>query len=341
VAHNLSTSRWLQLTLGLALSAFFLWLAVRGEDWSKTAEAAARTDWRYIALMVVSGVYGLYARCQRWRFMLERATRRPLPMGPIFSASAVGFMANMVLPFRVGEVARPYLVARHTGVSLSTTVASVVLERVFDLFALFGFGLWVASSLDVPPIVAHLTWVVGGVLLAMFGGILAVHFNRKRLLPLVDRVWLMLPSSIGQKLMHVEHEFLDALAIIADAPALAKLVIWSLYVWLVIALNFSLGLLALGLDVPFLPGGVTVTTLVALAVSVPGAPGFVGQFEWGCKVALEQIYSVPGDEALAFSVVVHAVQWSTQVVLGLVYLVREGLSLTELERLPSEASEHS
>ena len=313
---------------------------MRGEDWSKTATAAARTDWRWVATMVVAGVYALYARCQRWRFMLERASKRRLPMAPIFSASAIGFMANMVLPFRVGEAARPYLVTRHTGISLSTAVASVVLERIFDLFALFTFGLWVVSSAEVPPIVTRLTWVAGGIILAMFGGILLVHFNRKRLLPLVDRVWLMLPPAIGARLMHVEHEFLDALAIIANAAALATMLVWSLYVWLVIAVTFSFGLLALGLDVPFLPGGVSVTTLVALAVSVPGAPGFVGQFEWGCKLALEQIYAVPGDEALAYSVVVHAVQWTTQVVLGLVYLVREGLSLTELERMPTEASEH-
>jgi uncharacterized protein (TIRG00374 family) len=331
-----SSRRWIQLAVGIALSALFLWLAVRGEDWGAIGAAMTQTDVRYLVLMAAAGVYALYVRCQRWRLLLERAGGRPLAMRPIFSASAIGFMANMVLPSRIGEFARPYLVSRSTPVPLSTSLATVVLERILDLFVLFSFGMWVVSASDVPDVVSQLTWVAGVVVGMLFAGIVVVHFQRRRLLPIVDRIWLMLPDSIGQVILRVEHEFLDALAVVADRVVFVKAMLWSFYVWLVIAITFSLGFLALGLDVPFLAGGVTVTTLVALAVSVPGAPGFVGQFEWGCKLALEQIYGVPGALAVAYSFVVHAQQWAVQVVVGLVYLVREGLSLNELERLQAE-----
>jgi hypothetical protein len=330
--------RWVQLAVGILLSAVFLWLAVRGEDWLAIREHAGRADWRFLALMSVAGIYALYVRCQRWRLMLERAAKRPQPMKPIFSASAIGFMANMVLPFRVGEFARPYLVSRHTDVSLSIALASVILERILDLMVLFAFGVWIVVTSNVPPKLVLLTWIAGGCVTALFAGILVVHFNRKRLLPVIDRVWLALPSGLGARITHVEHEFLDALAIVAEGRVLALVVAWSFYVWLTIAVTFALGFHALGIDVPFVAGGITVTTVVALAVSVPGAPGFIGPFEWGCKIALEQIFGVAGAGALAYSFVVHAVQWATQVVVGLVYLVREGLSLTELERLKTQAS---
>jgi uncharacterized protein (TIRG00374 family) len=270
--------------------------------------------------------------------MLERATKRPQPMRPIFSASAIGFMANMILPFRVGEFARPYLISRHSDVSLSVALASVVLERILDLLVLFAFGVWVVTTSEVPPVLTQLTWLAGAFVTILFAGILVVHFNRKRFLPLVDRLWLAIPSSIGQRIIRVEHEFLDALAIVAEGRVLAAVVAWSFYVWFTIALTFSLGFYALDIAVPFVAGGITVTTVVALAVSVPGAPGFIGQFEWGCKVALEQVFGIPGARALAYSFVVHALQWATQVAVGLVYLVREGLSLTELEHL-KDASE--
>jgi hypothetical protein len=311
----------------------FLWLAVKGEDWSAVASALRTTDWRVLATLPLAGVYSLYVRCQRWQLLLERASRRPQPMGPIFSASAIGFMANMVLPFRIGEFARPYLVARHSGIPLSATVATVVLERILDLVALFFFGLWVVSATQVPTLVVRLTWIAGASVFVLFLAILTVHFRRAVLLPVVDRVWLALPGRIGQRIVRVEHEFLDALAVAAEGSVLLKALAWSIYLWLVIALNFSLGFLALGLDVPFLGAGVTVTTLVALAVSVPGAPGFVGQFEWGCKVALGEVYGVEGALAVAYSLVTHAAQWATQVAVGLVCLVRQGLSLSELERL--------
>ena len=283
--------------------------------------------------MPIAGIYALYVRCQRWRLLLERAGKRPQPMAPIFSASAIGFMANMVLPFRIGEFARPYLVARNTGLPLSVTIATVILERILDLVALFVFGVWVVTASNVPQIVVRLTWIAGVSVGLLFAGILTVHFHRKTLLPVVDRLWLALPGRIGRSIVHLEHEFLDALAVAAEGTVLLQAIAWSMYVWIVIAISFSLGFLALGLDVPFLGGGVTVTTLVALAVSVPGAPGFVGQFEWGCKVALGEVYGVAGALAVAYSFVTHAVQWATQVVVGLVCLVHEGLSLSELERL--------
>jgi uncharacterized protein (TIRG00374 family) len=336
VALNASTRRYVHLAVGLVLSAVFLWLAVRGEDWAAIGEHASHADWRLLVLMSVAGVFALYVRCQRWRLMLERATKRRQPMKPIFSASAIGFMANMILPFRVGEFARPYLVSRHTDVTLSVALASVVLERILDLLVLFAFGVWVVTTSEVPPVLTRLTWVAGGCVTVLLTGILAVHFNRKRLLPLVDRVWEMLPAGLGARITRVEHEFLDALAIVAEGRILLAVVAWSFYVWFVIALSFSLGFHALGIDVPFFSGGITVTTVVALAVSVPGAPGFIGQFEWGCKIALEQVFNVTGAGALAYSFVVHAVQWATQVAVGLVYLVREGLSLTELEHLPAQ-----
>ena len=126
---------------------------------------------------------------------------------------------------------------------------------------------------------------------------------------------------------------------VANPRVLLPVVAWSFYIWLVIAISFACGFLATSIDVPFFGGGVTVTAIVALAVSLPGAPGFVGQFEWGCKIALQQIYGVDGARAVGFSIVTHIAQFITQVVVGLVYLVREGLSLGQLGRLDREASE--
>ena len=333
----MSARRWLQLAAGLGLSAFFLYLAFRGEDWTSVRAELAHTRYGWVAAMAVTGVYALYVRCQRWRLLLEAAASRPLPMGPIFSASAIGFMANMLLPFRVGEIARPYLVARRTEVSMSTALATMVLERAFDLLALFVFGIWVVSTTDVPAVVSRFTWIAGGAVAVVLAGVVVMHLQRDRLLPVVDRVWDLLPSRVGGTIKLLEHEFLDALATITDMLLLLRVVAWSFYVWIVIAVGFAFGFPATGIEVPFLGAGVATTTIVALAVSVPGAPGFVGQFEWGCKVALEGVYGVAGARAVGFAIVTHITQFSVQVLLGLVYLVREGLSLGELGRMGEEA----
>lgn len=324
--------RALQFGAGLGLSGLFLWLALRGEDWGAIRESLARADYRYVALMFPLGAYGLYARCQRWRILLEKTHRRPVPMLPIYSASAIGFMANMVLPFRVGEFARPWLVARSVSLPPASTFATVVVERVLDLLALAVFGLGIVLAADVPPVVTSLARLAAGMAALLFGGAWVVVARRERVLPVLDRVWQRVPR-VGPAILRLEHEFVDGMSSIADPPTLLRTVAWSLYIWFVVAVSFSLGFLALGMDVPFVGGGITVATIVALAVSVPSAPAFVGQFEWGCKLALEQIHGVPGSAAVGYSILVHTAQFLTQVVLGAIFLLREGLSLRDLSSM--------
>jgi hypothetical protein len=84
---------------------------------------------------------------------------------------------------------------------------------------------------------------------------------------------------------------------------------------------------------------VTVATIVALAVSVPSAPAFVGQFEWGCKLALEQVHGIAGGEAIGYSILVHTAQFFTTILVGVFFLAKEGLSIRDLTAMKDEAPE--
>lgn len=331
-----SGRRTLQLLAGLALSCFFLWLALRGQDWGAIREHLAAADYRYVLLMFPVGVYSLYARCQRWRILLEKTHKRPVPMMPIFSASAIGFMANMVLPFRVGEIARPYLVARSAGLAPAGTFATVVVERVLDLLALAVFGLGIVMTADVPPEVTKWAQAAAFVAAVAFGGLLLVVVRRESVLPTLDLIWQRIPK-VGPVLLRLEHEFIDGMSPIADPATLLRTIAWSLWVWFTVAISFALGFLAVGIDVPFVGGGITVATIVALAVAFPSAPAFVGQFEWGCKLALEQIFGVDGNLALGYAILVHATQFLAQVLLGVVFLAKEGMSLSDLAGMKDQA----
>ncbi len=322
--------RTLNLVLGLGLSCVFLYLAFRGEDWGTITEQLNLARYEYFLPIAVLGVYVLYVRSQRWRLLLASVSADRPPMMPIFSASAVGFMANMLLPFRVGEIARPVLVSRHTGIPLSAALATVLVERVLDLGTLFTFALWLVLSSPVPETVRQLTWAAGVAAVVLAVGISVVAANRRRYQPLLDRLWSALPGALGPQVKHLADEFFDALSGISDPWVMAQAVAWSFYVWFLIAIGFALGFPATSLDVPFISGGVTVATLVALAVSIPSAPAFVGQFEWGCKLALSEILGVDGAKAAGYAILVHSAQFITQVALGLVFVVREGLSFSEL-----------
>lgn len=330
--------RVLHLLVGVGLSGLFLYLALRGEDWGaiRASLADARPGW--LALMAPTGVYVLFVRSQRWRMLLEKASGEVVPVWPVFSANAIGFMANMVLPFRVGDFARPYLVSRSTKVGLSTTVATVVIERVLDLFALFCFAVYVILVSPTPQLVKQFTAVAGGLALVSGGGAWVLSKQRARFQPLLNAVFSVLPDRAERVLHGLVDDFLSGMASISEPRVLAAAILWSLYTWLLVAVSFSLGFPAFSIDVPFLQGGVTVATIVALAVAVPGAPGFVGQFEYGCKLSLEGILGVEGGRVIGYALVVHAIQFAVQVATGLVFLVREGLSLSDLGHIEDEVA---
>ena len=185
----------------------------------------------------------------------------------------------------------------------------------------------------LPPEVVRGAWAIAGLAIGMTAFAIGVAANKDRMLPLLDRIWRRLPTVIGEPILRLEHEFVAGMAPIAHPATLLRTVVWSFYIWLLIAISFSLGFLATGIEVPFLRGGVVVATIVAVAVSVPSAPAFVGLFEYGCKLALEGVFAVSGAQAVGYALVVHATQFATQVVLGLVYLVREGMSLSDLEHI--------
>lgn len=330
--------RALQFVAGFALSGLFLWLALRGEDWGAIRESLAGARYRYVALMVPVGVYALYARCQRWQILLEKTHQRRVPMLPIFSASAIGFMANMVLPFRVGEIARPWLVARGARLPAASTFATVVVERVLDLLALATFGLVIVMTSDVPPVIARSAQWAAAIAAVTFAAAVFVVMRRETVLPKLDLLWQRIPR-LGPALLKVEHEFVEGMSPIAHPWTLLRTIAWSLWLWFVIGISFALGFKALGMDVPFFEGGVIVATIVALAVAFPSAPAFVGQFEWGCKVALEQILGTTGSVAIGYSILVHTQQFLTTVVLGVIFLAREGLSIRDIAGMQDQVGE--
>jgi uncharacterized protein (TIRG00374 family) len=339
VTARSSSRRWLHIFIGVALSALFLWIAVRGIAWSELSRSLADADYRWIPAMAVVGVYALLARTQRWRLLLDQATGTELPMSPVFSANAIGFMANMLLPLRAGEIARPVLLSRRMRIPLAVVLATVVLERILDLATLVVFAMWVVSTSTVPTEVRAGAWMAGIAFTVMVITLTALHFQRARLLPIVDKIWRVLPPRLEQAILQTEHRFLDALATIGDAGMFLRALAWSFWIWIVIAVGFALGFYVVGIDVPFLGGGISVATVVALAVAAPAAPGFVGAFQFACKIALQEMRGVDGALTLGYSLITHATQFSTQVVVGLVYLLREGLSLGEIGRMEAERTE--
>jgi uncharacterized protein (TIRG00374 family) len=311
----------------------FLGFAIRKVDWGEAAAALAAAHYVYVLPMFGVTIWTLYIRAQRWRILL-RPVGTPA-MRTLVSATNIGFMANMVLPLRVGEVIRPVLVSRKENEPLSGILATVVLERIFDMFTiLFLFGVS-ASLVAVSDQVRHWGYYLSGLAAAVAAVVIIVRWQEALALRLLQLVLWPLPAAIGTPVGNFFRGFVQALETLQSPLTFVQLLGWSLYLWLVIALIYLLGILAFDIPAPVLVASITVSAIVAIAVSVPQAPGYIGSFQLGCTLSLA-IFNVSQSHAIAYSIVLHLTQFVGVVAAGLYSLAREGMTMRQLEEV-SEA----
>jgi len=321
-------SRGLRIFLSVAISAVFLGFAVRGVDWSEALAAVAGANYLWVVLMLPVTVWSLLIRAQRWRVFLQGVGVPPLR--PLVSATNIGFLSNMVLPLRIGEVVRPVLLSRRASLPLSGVLASVLLERIFDMFTiLFLFGVS-ASLVTVSDQVRRWGWMLSGLAAAVAAVIILIRLQERLALRIARRVSDLLPARVGEQAYSFALGFVRALEMLDSPTAYLRAFAWSLYLWMVIAIVYGLGIWAFHLDVDTLRGALVITTLVAIAVSVPSAPGFIGAFQLGCVLGL-RIFGVPESPALAYSIVVHLTQFVGCIAAGLYSMWTESISLREVE----------
>lgn len=330
-------SRTLRIALSVAISALCLGFAVRGVDWGEAAAALAKAHYLYVLPIFPLSVWTLYIRAQRWRVLL-RPVGTP-SMRTLVAATNIGFMANMVLPLRVGEVVRPVLVSRKEKEPLSGILATIVLERVFDVFTiLFLFGV-AATVVPISDDVRQWGYRLGAFALAMGAGVAFVRWQEALALRVLEIGLRAVPQRVAEPIHHFARGFIQALEILDSPVTFLQLLAWSLFLWMVICSVYLCGVLAFALPVPLILGSVVVTAVVAIAVSAPSAPGYIGALQLGCILSLG-IFGVPKSDAFAYSIVLHVTQFASVVAAGLYSLAREGMTISQIQGAepPSDAT---
>ena len=328
-------SRSLRIGLSILLSAIFLWLAVRGVDWQETAQALAGAKYLMVVPITFVGFYILYVRAQRWRFFLRKLGHPG--MRTLVAATNIGFMSNMLLPLRAGEVIRPVLASRRERLPLSGVLATVFLERVFDMFTVLLLLGLAMSLLPVSDRVRGWGVTVTAGSLVVAAGLAFAGWRQDFVLTLLRRTFGIFPHALQQRLDSFASGFLRALSVLDSPAAILRAAALSLYIWMLIGVTNALGLLAFDLPVPLVLGAIAITPILSLAVSVPSAPGFLGAYQLGCILSLS-IFGVNESRAIAYSIVMNLTTFLACVVAGMYSLWSEGLSFKEIEAVSENSN---
>lgn len=324
----------LRLVASLALSAVFLYLASRGVDWSVVRGALGDARLVYVAASVLGGLASICFRAVRWGVLV--GALRSVRFRSLFSATSIGFAANMLLPLRAGELLRPWLLAKRERIPFAQAMATAALERLFDMATLVLLFSVATLTLPLPPEWRRYGWFFLGTFVVFLAVLFVMSRTPRAVLGPLEVLLRPAPQRLAVAVLRLSREFAEGLAGLGSARAVALAILGSLAVWASIAASFGFGLSALALDVPWVRASLTVTTFVAIAVAVPGGPGFVGMFQLGCVVGLA-VYGVPKSIAFGYSVLVHVIQFAGCVLLGLYFFLRDGLSLREMWEWRAEA----
>ncbi len=322
--------------IGIAISAVFIWLAFRKIDYSQLWFTIKSADYYYLLPAIAVTFFQFFLRSVRWRYILEPLKK--ISTYSLFSSTMIGFMANNILPARIGEFVKAYSVGKKEGLRFSASFATIVIERILDVFALIVLMLVVLTIITLPPDKAATEQLIrkGGAFVTFaFLGLLIFLYYFKQNKEFVAKIVFNTIKLLSIKLAEKIHDFLEAfasgLSVLQRGKHVMLTLLYSLLIWFLSAIPIYFILLSFGYVLPF-SISLFILLVIALAVAVPSAPGFIGTFHYACALGLE-LFNIPGEKALSVAIVIHAVNFFPVTLVGLFFLWREKISLSSVEAL--------
>ncbi|GAB4536415.1 MAG: lysylphosphatidylglycerol synthase transmembrane domain-containing protein [Anaerolineales bacterium] len=320
--------RW-QFWLGVFISTLFLYLALRGmhlqDVWHDLRQA------QYLWLLPGVTVYfiGVWVRAWRWHYLLAPVKR--VPTRTMFPIVAIGYMGNNIYPARAGEVLRAVVLKRREGVSVSASLATVIVERIFDGVVMLAFvflnlpklAAFQGESGFVGNIQALAAWGAGIFSLALGAFLWAAMFPRPAMRIGLWFVHRFVPSRWHARIIATMNKFLDGLASLRSPWHALMVFLTSVLIWLLETGKYWFVMFAFSFRVDFFTL-MLMNGIVNLATTLPSAPGYVGTFD-APGIAVLKSAGVAAPVAAAYTLVLHVALWVPITALGAFYMLREGL----------------
>ena len=335
-----NTKKVTYFVLGVIISIVLLWFLFKDIDFVKLAEALKEANYLWLIPNILLIVFTMYQRAYRWKFMI--APIKMVKFEKLLAATCIGFMANNVLPARLGEFVRAYsLSSQDKDISKSSSLATIFVERmIFDLLALlliFGAVLTFSHSLreQLETNIIFGEQIVFGTKIAitmLILGLIAMFIlalKPSQLANLITKYLFFLPIKVKDFIRSIIDRFSSGLQFITNTKAVIHTSIQTMLIWILLGVSNWFVFLAFNFDLT-LDASFVLLVVVSIMIMVPSTPGFLGVYHYGVVISLG-IYGVTDESARAYALVLHATQYIVVTLMGFYFLKKEHLSLKELE----------
>jgi len=325
-----SQKKLLYVGFGLAISALFIWLLFRGVDFEELVLALKGANYYWLIPNIILIVLTMYLRAFRWKLMIDPI--KPVAYHKVLAATCVGFMANNVLPLRMGEFVRAYSLAKQDDkITKSASLATIVVERTFfDLAALLIIlgGIFLVSDFIDEDLSRAITISIMIAIIALIS-VLIMGRSPEKSGQFLSKIFFFLSDSSKEFIKKVLVKFSEGLQFMSNIKAVFSIGFYTMLIWIVMAISNIFIFYAFNFDIPPV-AGFLLLVIVSLAILLPSSPGFIGVYHIAAAKCVE-IYGVSSEAALSFALVLHATQYLVVTLMGFYFLRKEHFSLKNLE----------
>lgn len=328
--------RW-QFWLGLIISAIFLYLVLRKIDYAQLWQVLLAANYWWLLPGIAVYFIALWVRSWRWHYLLRPL--KSIPTRTMFPIVTMGYAGNNIFPARAGEVVRAVILKRKEGVPISASLATIIVERVFDGIVMLAF---VFVNLAELTRLTSVTIDIAGISLGIrevaiwgsvaFFGAMAIFLVAAMFPAPTERLvtWLverLAPARIREKTLGISRRFLDGLESLRSPFDVLMVFFTSVLIWLLETVKYWFVMHAFSFSVSFF-ALMLMNGVVNLATTIPSAPGYLGTFDLP-GIAVLEAYNIPREVAASYTFVLHFALWFPVTALGLYYMFREGIKWTE------------
>ena len=307
--------------IGLAISVVGLLLAFRGLHWGEVQDSIADANYLLLALGVAVLLLAFYTRAIRWAVLFH--PRTDLRVANLFGALNVGYALNNLLPLRIGELGRTYLICETEDVRAGHALSTIIVERTLDTLTVVAILLVTLPFIDAP------SWTRGPALAIVGIGFLslavilaAISAAHEWTMSLVRRISRLLPEAQAGRVEHAAEAGLHGFSILWRPAVMAQAAFWSGVSWMLSAVVLYIVMQAFDLGLPF-SAALFVMCATSLGMVVPSSPGYVGVFHAIAIESLVKVFDANRNDAASFAFVQHAMIYITPIVVSIVYFALE------------------
>jgi uncharacterized protein (TIRG00374 family) len=326
--------------LGFIISGVILYLAFRRIEFRLLLEHLQGADYRYLIPIIAIIFLSMALRSLRWGYLLRPIKK--IGFHSLFAGMIISFMANNVLPVRMGDILRAYIIGRSEQIKKSASFATVVLERLFDGLTVLGLLAIALTFIHLPAgsLFFRKGLIVGGyITMAICGSAFAVLVLIKTRTRWLLKITLFITRPFSWRMARSGissiKSFKEGLLSVNSTKTMVIAFLYSVLIWAVFAYSIYLMGLAFGLHLS-VTAAVMVLLAICLAMMIPSTPGFIGPYHASVAYSLV-LYHIPLEKALSFSLVFHATNYIPITLAGFLYLWRHHLSLRKIREEEEKA----